>query len=285
MTHVFDISKSDDKVTVDANGNAKAIFTVTNVLPKTVRGTLRARATDAAQDGWLSIAGSTERSFPSKIGDQAEVLVKMPPGTPAGKYGVRLEAFTVDSPEEDLTKGPTVAVEVPAPVVVIKKASGIQWWVWVVIALVIVVVVGLLAWVAMRKKPDTSVTPTPVPPSAPQPAPQVPPPPHLLPVTTEFNDPRVAVGTEMLALDICREWGNDCGKPAADAWCASKNAGVAAKFNTAQNSPPTAVLGSHQICRDATCDRITWVQCTRQLPPTIRFRTQLLNGKSVELPE
>jgi hypothetical protein len=280
MTRPFDITNTNDALTLDASGRGKIVFTVTNTSPKPLRGTLRVRGLDSSQPGWFTVGGESERDFPAGVAHQVEVEVKVPPGTPPSKFRMRLDALSVANPDDDFTEGPAVAVTIPP--VEIKKPTGMPWWVWVVIAVVLLIVLGVVGYLVLRKPgpkpPDTPAsaasTPT-VPPVVVGPTP-VPP--------VEFNDPRIQVAEGALPLDLCREWGANCGKPAADAFCASKGAGVAAKFNVAQNSPPTVVIGTKQVCRDPSCDRITWVQCVRVLGPNIRFRTEILRGKSIELP-
>lgn len=276
MTRPFDITNTSDALTLDASGSGKLIFTVTNTSQKPLRGTLRVRGLDSSQPGWFTVGGESERDFPAGVAHQVEVEVKVPPGTPTTKFRVRLDALSVTNPDDDFTEGPAVAVTQPT-VGPVKPPPGMPWWVWVVIALVLLIVLGVAGYFLMRKPAPKPVDPTPPPASGPVVV--VPD-----PVPVEFNDPRIQVAEGALPLDVCREWATNCGKPAADAFCASKGAGVAAKFNVAQNSPPTVVIGTRQVCRDPSCDRITWVQCVRVLNPRYRFRTETLRGKSIEMP-
>ena len=173
----------------------------------------------------------------------------------------------MDSPEEDYTEGPAVAVEILAAEPPKKRSL---WWVWVLVAVIVVVVAVVLFLVLRKPKPPE---PKPPEPAASQPVPPEPRP----PVTREFNDPRVAMPQGNLALDVCREWGQNCGKPAADAFCVSQGFLQATDFRIASDSPPTVVIGSKQVCDQQFCDRISWIQCTGQrgVRATLDPNTQL----------
>ena len=277
MTRPFDITNTNDALTLDASGSGKVIFTVTNTSQKPLRGTLRVRGLDSSQPAWFTVGGESERDFPVGVAHQVEVGVKVPAGTAPAKFRMRLDALSVANPDDDFTEGPAVAVTIPT--VEIKKPTGMPWWVWVVIALVLLIVLGVVGYLLTRKHETKLPDPPPQPASSPVVVAPPPPPPPI-----EFNDPRIQVAEGALPLDVCRTWATDCGKPAADAFCASKGAGVAAKFNVAQNSPPTVVIGTKQVCREPSCDRITWVQCVRDPNHRIRFRTEMMRGKSVEMP-
>jgi hypothetical protein len=72
-----------------------------------------------------------------------------------------------------------------------------------------------------------------------------------------YNNPKV----KGYALDYCRRWGQDCGKPAADAYCRSKGYRRALRYRVKQNAPPTRVFSSGKVCNAPGCDRIDWVAC------------------------
>jgi len=72
-----------------------------------------------------------------------------------------------------------------------------------------------------------------------------------------FKNPKVG----KYALDLCRQWGKGCGKPAADAFCRSKKFRRSVDFAVRQNRPPTRVIGTGQICKGPSCDRIVLVTC------------------------
>lgn len=65
------------------------------------------------------------------------------------------------------------------------------------------------------------------------------------------------------ALDICREWGKNCGKPAADAFCKSKGHKRSLSYKVRKNTPPTKIIRGGGICVENYCDRISKVICKR----------------------
>lgn len=78
----------------------------------------------------------------------------------------------------------------------------------------------------------------------------------------EFVNPQV----DGVALDICREWGANCGKPAADAFCQSQGYSHSLSHREQHDTPPTRVISSGQLCDQSFCDRIIWIQCAGTTP-------------------
>ena len=62
-------------------------------------------------------------------------------------------------------------------------------------------------------------------------------------------------------VDWCLVWGNECGQPAADAFCRSRGFARAREFSQVVDVPPTVVIGSGQRCNDPVCDAIGNVTC------------------------
>lgn len=64
------------------------------------------------------------------------------------------------------------------------------------------------------------------------------------------------------ALDYCGNWAENCGWPAAHAYCKKKRYWKAVDYRWRQDSPPTRVINGGQLCDQPFCDRITSVTCT-----------------------
>lgn len=73
----------------------------------------------------------------------------------------------------------------------------------------------------------------------------------------EFDAPMV----DGVALDICREWGNNCNKPAADLFCQQQNFFESETFRIGNDQPPTRIITSGKLCEDKGCDRFSWIKC------------------------
>jgi hypothetical protein len=66
-------------------------------------------------------------------------------------------------------------------------------------------------------------------------------------------------------LDICLNWGEQCGAPAAHTWCQSEGFARAVEWKIDENigaDSPTYILYSGQICDKAYCDGFSSITCS-----------------------
>jgi hypothetical protein len=85
-----------------------------------------------------------------------------------------------------------------------------------------------------------------------------------------FNNPGGTSGGVNYGIDICRNWGTNCGQPAADLFCKNRSLGNATQFSFRQDSPPTWVMGDSKWCGEGFCDRFGSITCG---PPGTTFHT------------
>ncbi len=64
-----------------------------------------------------------------------------------------------------------------------------------------------------------------------------------------------------IPLDWCRNWGVNCGKPAADAFCHFRGFAAANKFEMAPNIGRTVTFAEHRICNNPDCDGFKTIEC------------------------
>jgi hypothetical protein len=67
-------------------------------------------------------------------------------------------------------------------------------------------------------------------------------------------------------LDVCLVWGDQCGQPAADAWCRTQGFDAASAWTPANDiggQTPTIVLNGRRVCDQPFCDGFESITCTR----------------------
>ena len=69
--------------------------------------------------------------------------------------------------------------------------------------------------------------------------------------------------TQGYRLDWCLKWGQQCGEPAATAWCRTQGFERAIGWQIAQSVPPTFVLGSGQVCNQEFCGGFSTITCCK----------------------
>lgn len=146
MSRVFNISSASDAVRLDAHGQGEVAFTVTNASTRPVRGRFKVRLLDkpapdapALSADAIAVGGDVERSFNPNDTQQVAVRIKVPSGTREGKYSFRLDGINVDSPDEDYTEGPALAIDVkPTP-----PKRKFPWSILAIVVLVLAVGSGV----------------------------------------------------------------------------------------------------------------------------------------------
>jgi hypothetical protein len=86
-----------------------------------------------------------------------------------------------------------------------------------------------------------------------------------------FTNPTLQDG---FRLDWCREWGTNCGQPAADAFCQSLGFPRARSFQPAEDVgrfASTRVIGTGQVCSESFCDGFSMIQCAEETQAAMVF--------------
>ncbi|NTX11836.1 hypothetical protein FJV41_35315 [Myxococcus llanfairpwllgwyngyllgogerychwyrndrobwllllantysiliogogogochensis] len=138
MPRAFDITAVTDTVRLNATGQGEVAYTVSNAL----RAPVRARASivpgPGAKAEWATISGGDERDFAPDGTQQLSVQLRVPPGTPPGRFTFHLLVVDVTNPDERYAEGPATAFEVvaaPPP----KKPFP---WMWVALAAGVILIIG-----------------------------------------------------------------------------------------------------------------------------------------------
>jgi beta-lactam-binding protein with PASTA domain len=145
MARVFSVTAASDTVPLDAAGRGEIAFTVSNASGRHLRGRARVVPQDPAQRSWLTIAGEPERDFPVGGVQQFTVQVAVPAGTPEGRHTFRLDAVSVQNPDEDYTQGPTVAFTVAKH----EERKRFPWWI-AAAAVAVLAIGGVSTWLILR---------------------------------------------------------------------------------------------------------------------------------------
>lgn len=97
-----------------------------------------------------------------------------------------------------------------------------------------------------------------------------------------YNNPKVGAQP----LDLCLGWGVDCGKPAADAWCASKGYVETTSHTVAADvgaTTPTRLISTGAVCDQGFCDAISSVTCFKPDPVQKVYTKPKLNGARLDI--
>lgn len=86
----------------------------------------------------------------------------------------------------------------------------------------------------------------------------------LGPNRTRYRFPKI----RNVRLDWCRNWGKNCGEPAADLFCREKGFARAGKFTrdetTGKKGIPSVVFGDRRICNAEYCNSFKQITCIRR---------------------
>ncbi|OEU72623.1 MAG: hypothetical protein BA869_12590 [Desulfuromonadales bacterium C00003107] len=146
MPNYFEISPTDDVLTLQ-QGQGAAGFAVRYVGERSVEAKAKAVALQGAEQAWLQVAKPATKDMQSNQTQTFKVLVNVPPGTSAGRYGLRLDVMSEDNTDEEYNQGPVISFEVPelsepAP----KTEKGFPWWIIIVAAVILALAAGGIAW-------------------------------------------------------------------------------------------------------------------------------------------
>lgn len=72
-----------------------------------------------------------------------------------------------------------------------------------------------------------------------------------------------------VALDWCKTWGSNCGKPAADYFCVRKGHKKSVLHQKENNIGYTRILRTGQICNSPSCDTFKMIRCKKK---TVQFK-------------
>lgn len=160
MASLVDITAATNTLRLNDKRQSEAQFTVFNASGRVFRGRVLVVPQNPISSGWLTIDGPAEEDFVIAGTRQYVVRVSVPPTAPAGSYPFRLDVLDVDLPDENLTQGPTVTFEVPAPE---PPKKGLPIWIPIAIIVAVLVVGGVIAALVVPHIIVPDATPTPVP--------------------------------------------------------------------------------------------------------------------------
>lgn len=149
MSTIFAITAASARVQLDPARRAEVAFTVSNRSGCALRARLLTRVQEGAYASWLTLDGELERELAVDATVQVRVMVAVPAQTPAGSYAFRLDVVGVANPDEHVSAGQWVALEVP--VAQHEEPSHFPWWLLLIAAGVVAVAgigltLGLHQW-------------------------------------------------------------------------------------------------------------------------------------------
>ncbi len=151
MASSFSVTTASSKILLNAQRRGEIVFTVTNITAGTVTGRADTASDNASVEAWATIQGKSERDFAPNATEQFVVAIDVPGSAAIGTYSISLNLIGVDDPDEDFTEGPSVAFEVPEPVVAPpKRKFNFSWWWLVAVVVAFLVLEGLIIFTGLK---------------------------------------------------------------------------------------------------------------------------------------
>jgi hypothetical protein len=113
MPSPFDITALTSTVTLDHQRRGKASYTIRNISGQPIRGRAQLAVVGQTPADWLTLAGETERDFPTGGTQQFTVDITVPLDAAVGSYAFRLDMVGVENPDELYSQGQQVTFQVP----------------------------------------------------------------------------------------------------------------------------------------------------------------------------
>jgi len=93
------------------------------------------------------------------------------------------------------------------------------------------------------------------------------------PIAKEKNNDTVTIHNPKvngMALDYCMKWAQNCGKPAADAWCQMNGYSESINYILKRGAPPTRNISTGKICNKSYCGRIVEIKCKYKISNSMK---------------
>ncbi|MFP2929004.1 hypothetical protein ACLESO_28155 [Pyxidicoccus sp. 3LG] len=150
MPRAFDITAVTDSIRLDSSGKGEVAFTVSNALRAPVRARISVVPGPGAKPEWFTVSGDSERDFAPDGTQQVTVQVRVPPGTPPGRFTFHPLVVDVTDPDERYAEGPSTGFEVVAAPPPAKPFP----WLWVALAAGVVLIVGTVIGIVASRGGD-----------------------------------------------------------------------------------------------------------------------------------
>jgi hypothetical protein len=96
-----------------------------------------------------------------------------------------------------------------------------------------------------------------------------------------YNKPRF----QDQRLDWCMQWGVNCGRPVADAFCQRRRFTNARVFRAevVGGSEPTRLFGTGQVCNASFCTSFAYITCENPIPSDRIFTNPVWQGQRLDV--